>query len=391
MRALCWEGVDKLAVERVPDPRLRNEQDVIVRLIAGTTCGSDLHLIGGHIPAMRAGDVIGHEFLGEVVETGPQVRRHAVGDRVVVCSFVGCGRCWYCANDLWSLCDNTNTNPGLGQAIFGHDTGGVFGYSHIMGGLRGSHADYVRVPFADYGAFSVPEGIDDVSALFASDAAPTGWMGAHLGGVRPGDVVAVWGCGAVGQMAARAAMLLGADRVVCVDSVPERLAMTELHIGCETLDYTATDIEAELRERTGGRGPDVCIEAVGMEADGDGALRRYDRAKQRVRLETDRPAAVRQAVRACRKGGTVFVLGVFGGLADKFPLGALMNKGLTLRGAQQHGQRYIPMLLDRIAAGELKTSHLATHALPLDEAPQGYAMFKYKTDGCVRVVFRPGG
>ncbi|MET7934137.1 zinc-dependent alcohol dehydrogenase [Streptomyces sp. NPDC005322] len=390
MKALCWEGVNKLAVERVPDPELRNEQDVIVRLIAGTTCGSDLHLIGGYIPAMRAGDVIGHEFLGEVVERGPRVRRHAVGDRVVVCSFVGCGRCWYCANDLWSLCDNSNTNPGLGQALFGHDTGGIFGYSHIMGGLRGSHAEYIRVPFADYGAFPVPEGIDDTSALFASDSAPTGWMGAHLGGVGPGDVVAVWGCGAVGQMAARAAMLLGAERVICVDRIPERLAMTERHIGCETLDYTATDIGPELRERTGGRGPDVCIEAVGMEADSVGLSRLYDRAKQQLRLQTDRPTAVRQAIHACRKGGTVFVLGVFGGLVDKFPLGAAMNKGLTVRGAQQHGQRYIPMLLSRIAAGELKTSHLATHTVSLDQGPKGYAMFKHKTEGCVRVVIRPG-
>ncbi|MCZ9340949.1 alcohol dehydrogenase catalytic domain-containing protein, partial [Streptomyces sp. TRM76130] len=216
--------MNKLSVEQVPDPELRNDQDVIVRLLAGTTCGSDLHLIGGYIPAMRAGDVIGHEFVGEVVETGSGVRRHQVGDRVVVCSFVGCGRCWYCAHDLWSLCDNTNTNPGVGQALFGYETAGIFGYSHAMGGLRGSHAEYVRVPFADYGAFTVPEGIDDTSALFVSDSVPTGWMGADLGGVKPGDVVAVWGCGAVGQMAARAAILKGAERVISIDRIPERLA-----------------------------------------------------------------------------------------------------------------------------------------------------------------------
>jgi threonine dehydrogenase-like Zn-dependent dehydrogenase len=218
VKALCWEGVNKLGVEQVPDPVLRNEQDGIVRLIAGTTCGSDLHLIGGYIPFMRSGDVIGHEFLGEVVEVGAAVRRHKVGDRVVVCSFVGCGRCWYCAHDLWSLCDNTN--PGIGQALSGADTGGIFGYSHAMGGLRGSHAEYVRVPFADYGAFPVPEGIDDTSALFVSDSVPTGWMGADLAGVEPGDVVAVWGCGAVGQMAARAAILLGAERVISIDRIP---------------------------------------------------------------------------------------------------------------------------------------------------------------------------
>ncbi|WP_031508584.1 zinc-dependent alcohol dehydrogenase [Streptomyces megasporus] len=389
MRAVCWEGVNKLSVEQIPDPEIRNEQDVVVRLLASTTCGSDLHLIGGYIPAMQAGDVIGHEFVGEVVEVGPGVRRHAVGDRVVVCSFIGCGRCWYCRNDLWSLCDNTNTNPGIGQALFGYETAGIFGYSHAMGGIRGSHAEYVRVPFADYGAFPVPEGVDDISALFASDSVPTGWMGADLGGVRPGDVVAVWGCGAVGQMAARAALLKGAERVIAIDRLPERLAMTERHIGAEVIDYTTTDVAAELRERTGGRGPDVCIEAVGMEAHGTGPDHVYDQVKHQLRLQTDRPTAVRQAIHACRKGGSVFVLGVFAGAVDKFPLGMVVNKGLTLRGAQMHGQRYIPMLLERIAKGEISTAHLATHTMSLDDAPRGYDMFKHKKDGCVRAVFRP--
>jgi threonine dehydrogenase-like Zn-dependent dehydrogenase len=389
VKALCWQGVNKLSVEEVPDPGLRNDQDIVVKVRLGTTCGSDLHLIGGYVPAMRAGDVIGHEFMGEVVEVGRGVRRHKVGDRVVVCSFIGCGRCWYCRNDLWSLCDNTNTNPGIAQAAYGYEPGAVFGYSHAMGGFRGSHAEYVRVPFADYGAFPVPEGVDDVSALFASDSAPTGWMGAHLGGVKPGDVVAVWGCGAVGQMAARAAALLGAERVIAIDRYPERLAMAARHCGAETLDYSATDVAAELREATGGRGPDVCIEAVGMEAHSTGPAHLYDQVKQQLRLQTDRPAAVRQAIHACRKGGTVFVLGVFGAVVDKFPLGAVINKGLTLRAAQQHGQRYIPMLLDRMARGELSTAHLATHTLPLDRAPEGYRMFKEKTDGCVRAVFRP--
>ncbi|MFC4062213.1 zinc-dependent alcohol dehydrogenase [Planomonospora corallina] len=390
MKALCWQGVDELSVEEVPDPGILNAQDVIVKVRLTTTCGSDLHLIGGYIPAMRAGDVIGHEFIGEVVAVGSDVRRHKIGDRVVVCSFISCGRCWYCENDLWSLCDNGNTNPGIGQALFGYEPGGVFGYSHAMGGFKGSHAEYVRVPFADHGAFPVPDGVDDTSALFASDSAPTGWMGADLGGVRPGDVVAVWGAGAVGQMAARASMLLGAERVVVIDRLPERLAMAERHIGAETIDYTATDVGAELRELTGGRGPDVCIEAVGMEAHDTGVQGAYDQVKQRLRLQTDRPSAVREAIYACRKGGSVFVLGVFGGTVDKFPLGAMMNKGLTVRGAQQHGQRYIPMLLDRMARGELKTSHLATHTMSLDEAPAGYGLFKDKKDGCVRAVFRPG-
>ncbi|WP_067824164.1 zinc-dependent alcohol dehydrogenase [Actinomadura kijaniata] len=389
MKALVWEGVNKLAVERVPDPEIRNDQDVIVKVTASTTCGSDLHLIGGYVPAMRAGDVIGHEFVGEVVEVGPGVRHRKVGERVVVCSFVGCGRCWYCANDLWSLCDNSNTNAGITQAMWGYEPGAVFGYSHAMGGLRGSHAEYVRVPFADYGAFPIPEGVDETSALFASDSVPTGWMGADLGGVGPGDVVAVWGCGAVGQMAARAAVLLGAEKVIAIDRIPERLAMARDVIGVETIDYTTTDVGAELRERTGGRGPDVCVEAVGMEAHTTGPEQLYDQAKTRLRMQTDRPAAVREAIYACRKGGSVFVLGVFGGVVDKFPLGALMNKGLTLRAAQMHGQRYIPMLLDRIAKGEISTRHLVTHEMPLDEAPRAYDLFKNKKDGCVRAVIRP--
>jgi threonine dehydrogenase-like Zn-dependent dehydrogenase len=386
---VCWQGINKLTTETVPDPVIRNDQDVILRVRLSTTCGSDLHLIGGYIPAMEAGDVLGHEFLGDVVEVGAAVRRHKVGDRVVVASFIGCGRCWYCAHDLWSLCDNSNTNPGIASMAYGYESGGIFGYSHAMGGFRGSHAEYIRVPFADYGAFPVPQEVDDQSALFASDSVPTGWMGADLGGVRPGDVVAVWGCGAVGQMAARAAMLLGAERVISIDRYPERLAMTERHIGSETIDYSATDVGAELRERTGGRGPDVCIEAVGMEAHSSGPHHIYDQVKQQLRLESDRPTAVREAIHACRKGGTVFVLGVFGGLVDKFPLGAVINKGLTVRGAQQHGQRYIPMLLDRIAKGELSTSHLVTHELSLEDGAKGYDLFKHKKDGCVRAVFDP--
>jgi threonine dehydrogenase-like Zn-dependent dehydrogenase len=389
VKALCWEGVNEVAVERVPDPRILNEQDMIIKVRLSTVCGSDLHLLSGYVPAMRAGDVIGHEFVGEVLEVGPRVRRHAVGDRVVVCSFIGCGRCWYCEHGQWSLCDNSNTNPGIGQAMFGYETGAVFGYSHAMGGFMGSHAEYVRVPFADHTAFTIPDDVEDMSALFTSDSVPTGWMGADLGGVRPGDVVAVWGCGAVGQMAASAARALGAERVIVVDRFDYRLKMAEQHIGVETLDYTRTDIGAELREMTGGRGPDVCIEAVGMEAHSPGPQYAYDKVKQQLRLETDRPIAVREAIYACRKGGSVFVLGVFAGMVDKFPLGAMMNKGLTVRGAQQHGQRYIPMLLDRVAKGELRTDHLATHVLSLDDGAMGYDLFKNKEDGCVRAVFQP--
>jgi len=327
---------------------------MIIKVSLSSVCGSDLHQVSGYVPAMRAGDVIGHEFIGEVVETGPGVKQHAKGDRVVVCSIISCGRCRYCGQGLFSLCENSNTNPGITELMWGQHSAGIFGYSHAMGGFKGSHAEYVRVPFADYTAFKVPDGVDDRTALFASDSAPTGWMGADLGGVKPGDVVAVWGAGAVGQMAARAAMLLGADSVIVIDRYGYRLEMTEREIGAEVLNYEQTDIDGELRERTGGRGPDVCIEAVGMEAHTPGLRYRYEQLKQQTRmLETDRPHALRQAIMTCRKGGSVFALGVFLGLIDRFPMGALMNKGLTLRGAQQHGERYIPMLLERMASGEL--------------------------------------
>jgi threonine dehydrogenase-like Zn-dependent dehydrogenase len=391
VKALTWTGVNETSVEEVPDPRIQDPGDAIVKVTRTVTCGSDLHLLGGYIPFMQKGDVLGHEFVGEVVETGSQVRRHQVGDRVVVASFISCGKCWYCKNELYSCCDNGNPNPAITDVLWGANPGGCFGYSHAMGGWAGSHADYIRVPYADIGAFKVPDGVSDERALFASDSAPTGWMGADLGNVKPGDVVAVWGCGAVGQMAARAAMLLGAEQVIAIDRYDYRLQSTEQHIGCETLNYEKTDIAAELRERTGGRGPDVCIEAVGMEAHSGGPDHVYDQVKHQLRLQTDRPTAVRQAIYNCRKGGTVFILGVFAGFVDKFPLGAMMNKGLTVRAAQQHGQRYIPMLLERMARGELVTEHLATHTMPLSQGPEGYVMFKEKKDGNIRSVFIPGG
>jgi threonine dehydrogenase-like Zn-dependent dehydrogenase len=391
VKALLWTGVNETSVEEVPDPQIQDPQDIIVRVTRTVTCGSDLHLIGGYIPFMQKGDVLGHEFIGEVVEVGPEVRTHHVGDRVVVCSFISCGRCWYCKNELYSLCDNGNSNPAITELLWGANPGGCFGYSHAMGGFAGSHADYIRVPYADVGAFRVPDGVSDERALFASDSAATGWMGADLGNVAPGDVVAVWGAGAVGQMAARAAMLLGAERVILIDRYDYRLRSAERHVGCETLNYEQTDVVEELRERSGGRGPDVCIEAVGMEAHSSSPVYAYDQVKLQLRLQTDRPTAVRQAIYNCRKGGTVFVLGVFAGVADKFPLGAVMNKGLTLRAAQMHGQRYIPMLLERMERDELVTEHLATHTMPLSEGPRGYTMFKEKLDGNIRSVLIPGG
>ncbi len=387
MRALCWSGVNEVSVQDVPDPGLLNRQDALVKVTASSVCGSDLHLLDGYVPTMMAGDVIGHEFVGEVVEVGADVRERRVGERVTVCSIIGCGRCYYCANQLFSLCDNSNPDPGFLEKMNGHATAGIFGYSHALGGFAGSHAEYVRVPFADVNAFPVPDGVPDESAVFASDAVPTGWMGADLAEVRPGDVVAVWGCGGVGQMAATAAIQMGAEQVIAIDRFPERLAMAE-RLGATTLDYERTDVLDALKELTVGRGPDNCIEAFGMEGHGTGAQYAYDRAKQALRLQTDRGLPLRQAVHACRKGGIVSVLGVYLGLVDKFPMGALMNKGLTMRGAQQHGHRYIPMILERMARGELDASHLLTHPMSLEDGPKGYELFKHKQDGCVRVVFQ---
>jgi len=311
VKALCWTGINKLSVETVEDPQLLNDHDIIVKVLLSTTCGSDLHLIGGYIPFMRAGDVLGHEFMGEVAEVGPAVTKHKVGDRVVVCSFIACGECWFCRHELYSLCDNGNPNPAITEAVWGFAPGGCFGYSHAMGGYAGCHAEYIRVPYGDHGAFPIPDGVDDLTALFASDSAATGWTGADLGNVSPGDIVAVWGAGGVGQMAAAAALAKGADRVIVIDRLENRLRQARDHIGAETLNYEQTNIAAELRELSGGRGPDVCIEAVGMEAHSPGPAYLYDQAKQQLRLQTDRPTAVREAIHACRKGGTVFVLGVF--------------------------------------------------------------------------------
>lgn len=388
MKALCWMGVNDLSVEDVAEPTPLNDQDAIVKVDASSVCGSDLHLIDGYIPAMRRGDILGHEFLGEVVEVGPGVRERRVGERVVVCSIISCGRCRYCRGGLFSACDNGNAEPAGLEALYGYAGAGIFAYSHLVGGYAGSHAEYVRVPFADVGAFPVPEGLSDDEAVFASDGVPTGWMAADFCDIEPGHVVAVWGAGGVGQMAAVAARLLGAARVVVIDRFPERLDMVERELGLETLDYSKVDVLEALREMTAGRGPDACIEAVGMEAHGYGPQYAYDRVKQAARLE-DRAVALREAILACAKGGVVSVVGVFGSFVDKFPMGAVVNKALTIRSAQQHGHRYIPMLLDRMAAGDIPTAHLATHPMPLAEGVRAYDLFKHKQDGCVRAILHP--
>jgi threonine dehydrogenase-like Zn-dependent dehydrogenase len=367
MRAVCWHGTNDLRVDTVPDPQIVNPRDAIVRVTATTTCGSDLHIIGGFLPTMRAGDIIGHEFMGEVMEVGPAVRNVKAGDRVVVPSFICCGACWYCRNQLFSLCDNTNPHAELQEPLLGAHTAGIYGYTHAFGGYAGSHAQYVRVPHADTDCFPVPEGIPDEKAVFISDALPTGFMGADMCGLKGGETVAV----------------------IAIDRIPERLRLARERLNCEVIDYSAVESVVEaLKQMTGGRGPDCCIDAVGMEAHGTGMSYAYDRTKQIIGMHTDRGQALREAITACRKGGTVAVLGVYG-VMDKFPVGVLMNKGLTLSGAQQHGQRYVPTLLKHVAKGELDPGILATHVMSLEDAPAAYRMFRDKQDACVRVVFRP--
>jgi threonine dehydrogenase-like Zn-dependent dehydrogenase len=388
MRALCWNGVNDLRVESVADPALLNPHDAIIKVRLTTTCGSDLHVIDGLIPTMREGDILGHEFMGEVVEVGSAVKNIRRGDRVVVPSFISCGSCWYCQHELPSCCDNTNPHWEQGEPILGHATAGIYAYSHAFGGYAGSHAEYVRVPFADNDCFVVPDSVSDEQALFLSDAAPTGYMGADFCNIHPGDTVAVWGCGGVGLMAMQSAWLMGAHQVIAIDRFPERLAMAREHAGAITLDYSKADIHEALLELTGGRGPDSCIDAVGMEARGEGLSQVYDRTKQLLHLETDVGAALRQALYSCRKGGNISILGVYG-VMDKFPLGLMINKSLTIRTAQQHGQRYMSRLLDHVAKGELNPAFMATHRFSLEEAPRGYEMFKHKEDGCLRAVFAP--
>jgi threonine dehydrogenase-like Zn-dependent dehydrogenase len=389
MRALCWMGVNDLQVNTVPDARIVNRHDVVLKVRLTTTCGSDLHLIDGYIPTMREGDVIGHEYMGEVVEVGPEATTFKVGDRVVVPSFLGCGACWYCEHDLYSLCDNTHPKPELAEPALGYPPAAIPGYSHAFSGLAGSHAEYIRVPHGDVNCFHVPEDVTDEQALFLSDSVPTGWTGADFCDITEGDTIAVWGCGAVGLMAQRSALLQGAGRVIAIDRLPERLALAREKIGAETIDYSASDsVLEELREMTGGRGPDACIEAVGMEAHGTGPQYAYDRVKQALHLHTDRGSALREAAMAVRKGGILSVVGIYG-VIDKFPFGVLTNKGITMRTSQQPGQRYMGRMLEHVQAGDLDPSFLITHRMPLEDAARGYEMFKKKQDGCLRAAFTP--
>ena len=390
VKAVTWRGVNEVGVEDVPEPKILNDHDIILEVGLWRPAARTCTWWAATSPRCARATCSATSSWARWPRSGRTSRSTRWATGWWWCSFSSCGQCWYCKQELWSLCDNGNPNPAITETLWGQSIGGCYGYSHAMGGWAGSHAPYMRVPYADQGAFAIPDGVSDERALFASDAAPTGWTGAHQAEVKPGDVVAVWGAGGVGQMAARKAMLMGAERVVVIDRLDNRLEQVRTHIGAETLDYEEVDVAAELREMSGGRGPDVCIEAVGMEAHSKGPQYLYDQVKQQLRLQSDRPTALREAIYACRKGGSVFALGVFAGLVDKFPLGAVMNKALTLRGAQQHGHRYIPEILDLMSRDEVKTEHLATHVMPLDDGPKGYRMFKNKEDGCVRAVFRPG-
>jgi threonine dehydrogenase-like Zn-dependent dehydrogenase len=390
MKATCWMGRNTVEVENVPDPKILNDRDAIVRITSTAICGSDLHLYDGYVPTMKRGDVLGHEFMGEVVEKGRGVDNLEVGDRVVVPFPISCGRCWSCNHELYSLCENSNPNARLAEKMWGFPTAGIFGYSHLTGGFAGGQAEYARVPFADVGPIKIENGVSDESVLFLSDVFPTGYMGAEMCDISGGEVIAVWGAGPVGQFAAASAKMLGAERVILIDRFDYRLRIARENTGVETLNYEDVDSVPEaLKELTGGRGPDACIDAVGMEAHFHGPLYAYDRMKQAARMETERPFVLREAIMSCRNGGIVSVVGVYGGLVDKFPMGALMNRGLSIRTGQCHVQRYMKPLLERIQNGDIDPSFIVTHQLRLSDAPRGYELFKHKHDDCLKVVLKP--
>jgi threonine dehydrogenase-like Zn-dependent dehydrogenase len=380
-------GKGSVEVRDVPEPQILNRRDAIVRITSTAICGSDLHLYNGFMPSMKKGDVLGHEFMGEVVELGAGVTNLKVGDRVVVPFTIACGNCWHCLHDMWSLCENSNPNAALAEAMMGHAASGAFGYSHLTGGFAGGQAEFARVPFADVGPLKVEAGLSDEQVLFLSDILPTGYMGAEMCDIQRGDTVAVWGCGPVGLFAIKSAFLLGAERVIAIDRFPYRLEMARTLCGADTVNYEEVDsVSQALIEMTAGRGPDSCIDAVGLEAHGHGLEYLYDRTKQALMMESDRPIALREAIMACRNGGTVSVIGVYSGLVDKFPLGTVMNRALTIKSGQCHVHRYMRPLLERIQNGEIDPAMVITHRMPLRDAAIGYDIFLNKKDNCEKVV-----
>ncbi len=387
MKANCWMGKRDVRVEDVPEPQILNSTDAIIRVTSTAICGSDLHLYNGLVPSMRAGDVLGHEFMGEVMEVGRGVRTLKVGDRVVVPFPIACGKCAMCAQKKFSVCENSNPNAWMAKPMWGHAGAALFGYSHMLGGFAGGQAEYARVPFADVGPLKVPAGLRDDQVLFLSDIFPTGYMGAEMCNIQPGQVVAVWGAGPVGQFAIASAKLLGAERIIAIDSLPYRLEMAKKHAGAtDIIQNDKEDSLEALRELTGGRGPDACIDAVGMEAHGHGPAYIYDRAKQAMMLQTDRPTALRDCILACRNGGTVSVVGVYGGFIDKFPMGAVVNRALTIRAGQCHVHRYLQPLLQHIENGDIDPSFVVTHHMALHDAPAGFETFMHKRNHCEKIV-----
>lgn len=389
MKAVCWHGKHNVKVEKVPDPEIVNPRDVIVKVALTGICGSDLHLYNHKIPTMKEGDILGHEFVGEIVELGSGVTNLQRGDRVIVPFPIACGDCWYCQHDLWSLCDNSNPNSFMLEKLYGDTGAGIYGYSHLYGGYSGGQAEYVRVPYADVGLAKILPELSYEQVLFLTDIFPTGYQAAEYCGIQPGDTVAVWGCGPVGLMAMKSATLLGATNVIGIDRFPERLDMAREHCNAEVINYEETDVAETLHNLTGGRGPDACIDAVGMEAQGTGVEAAYDTVKQTLRLESDRPMALRQLIRACRKGGTISIPGVYSGFVDKMPMGAIFAKGLTLKAGQTHVQKYLRPLQQLIASGAIDTTFIITHRMALEDAPQGYRIFNEKKDGCIKIVLNP--
>jgi threonine dehydrogenase-like Zn-dependent dehydrogenase len=388
MKALTWHGKYDVRVERVPDPKIINPRDAIIKITTTAICGSDLHLYDGYIPTMEAGDILGHEFMGEVVELGAEVKNLTKGDRVVVPFTIACGNCWFCKHDYWSACDNSNPNAWMMEKAYGYTGSGLFGYSHMMGGYAGGQAEYVRVPFADVGPMKIPDGLSDEKVVFLTDIFPTGYQAAENCNIQQGDTVAVWGCGPVGQFTIRSAYMLGAHRVIAIDEVPERLRLAE-EGGATAINMNDEYIFDKLKEYTGGRGPDSVIDAVGLEAHGATLDAWYDEAKVATRLATDKAHALRQAINCCRKGGTVSIPGVYGGFIDKFNMGAAFGKGLTFKMGQTQMHKYLKPLLERVQKGEIDPSFVITHRLPLSEAAHGYDIFKKKKEACIKVVLKP--
>ncbi|WP_421695522.1 zinc-dependent alcohol dehydrogenase [Aestuariivirga sp.] len=389
MKAITWHGKHDMRCEHVPDPRIEHGRDCIIKVTSCAICGSDLHMYNGVIPDMHAGDVVGHETMGEVVEVGPDCKNLKVGDRVVIPFTISCGECYFCQNGWYSACERSHPDAEKAAKLWGHSPAGLFGYSHLLGGYAGGQAEYLRVPFADTGALKVPGGMPDDMALFLSDIFPTGYMAAEFCNIKGGETIAIWGCGPVGQFAIRSALLMGAERVIAIDTIPERLEMARA-AGAETLDFSKQDIYEAIQQHTRGRGADACIDAVGTEPFAtSGADAMIDRIKVATFLGTDRPHVLRQAIHCCRNFGTVSIVGVYGGYLDKIPFGSAINRGLTFRMAQTPVQAYMPKLLGLIEDGLIDPSFVITHKASLEDAPGLYEVFNAKQDNCIKVVINP--